>query len=252
MGIDWTAVFNALVVAALAALVVAVVATYGRRARIIATQAHEVPRWADEHGFALLDNVEAVRATGRRQGLTGSSAKLFAGIAATPFEENVKLLLHRPATGHWVVQHGIRNGNPRRAQPRTALGMALDYHWADAVAVGLPGNAGPLLITRRNRMRASLWIHRRLRLATGDRAFDREFGVVGADAGYAEMVLSKSVRSWLLEAEFPAKTVLVLDGGWCYAARHEPLRLATVPDRIALVTGFVERLPREAWKAADR
>ncbi|MFG3342534.1 hypothetical protein [Glycomyces sp. NPDC048151] len=252
MEIDGTAVFNAVVVALLVALVVAVAVTYGRRARIIAAQTREVPRWAGEHGFTLVDDADAVRATGRRQGLEGTDAKLFAGIAATPFEDNVKLLLYRPTTGHWVVQHGIRNGNPRRARPRTALGMALDYHWADAVAISLPGTAGPLLITRRHRMRASLWIHRRLRLATGDSDFDREFAVLGADPAYMALVLDAGVRSSLLNTGIPARTVLVLDGKWCYAARHEPLRLATVPDRIALVTAFVQYLPSAAWGLRDR
>lgn len=177
MEIDGTAVFNAAVVALLAALVAAVVVIYGRRARTLATQAHEVPRWAREHGFALFEDVDAVRATGRRRGLAGHSAKLFAGIAATPLEDNVELLLHRSATGHWVVQHGIRNGNPQRARPRTALGTALDYHWADAIAASLPGDAAPLLVTRRHRMRIALWIHRRLRtrpatgLSTGDSGY---------------------------------------------------------------------------------
>jgi hypothetical protein len=230
-------------------LLVGVCVIYGRRARTPAGQGREVPEWARGQGFSPAGDTEAVRRTGLRLGLSGVDRKLFAGIAATPLEENVQLLLHHAQLGLWLVQQGIRNGNPRRAEPRTALGKALDYVWANVVAVELPGTIGPLLVTRRRGMVVSLWIHRRLRLKTGDRDFDRAFGVLGSDAGHARRVLEPSVRSWLLAQRVPLKTVLVVDGGWCYAARHEPLRPGTVRERIDLVTGFAERLPSTAWTA---
>jgi hypothetical protein len=240
-------VFDAVIAVSVAALVVAVAAVYGRRARTIAAQPRAIPRWAREHAFDAVPGREAVRRTGRRHGLTGNRRKLFAGVAATPVEAHTTHLLHRPGQGLWVVQHGIRNGHPLRPPPRTALGKALDYHWADAVALDLPGAAGPLLVTRRRRMRASLWLHRSLRAATGDPRFDRAFGVLCAEAAYARLVLDPPMRAWLLEQRIAAKTVLVLDGGWCYAARHEPLRTETLAARIALVTGFAERLPPGTW-----
>src|ERR1044071_7653069 len=98
------AVFNVVGAVLVAALVVGVAAVYGGRARTIAAQSREIPRWAREHGFTAVGDFAAVRRTGLRSGLSGSARKLFAGIAATPVAERTTHLLHRADPGLWVVQ----------------------------------------------------------------------------------------------------------------------------------------------------
>ncbi|WP_026929457.1 hypothetical protein [Glycomyces tenuis] len=255
MSLEFTTVFNALVLALLAALVLGVAWTYARRARAIARQDRTLPAGARAHGCSLTadpaGDAEALLPIGRPRGLEGTSRRLFEGVTASPRGAGeLTHLMSRtsPEPAVWIAQYRTRHGHPARPAPKTALGQALGYAWGNAVATALPGSALPLMVAPRNRMRLSLWLHRRLRLRTGDRAFDRAFGVLGADADQMRLVLTGDVRRWLSEQDIPAKTVLVLEGGLCYAARHEPLLVETVPHRIELVTGFARRIPGSAWR----